>query len=474
MRSRWLASAARVSRGRPRHAVPAATSTSVAAFVHSAFWRRGGSDGAAESYIGPVLELLDERLGGAIKYVGLGPTSNFRARRWWHALRRRESGSVTPIEMLAPLDALATSTRVWRERHATRRALWGSGELRQHAVMKGCDCWPAIREELAGIALLQWPWSARAMDESGAALDAVRPAVALTYAEAGGWGRALVLECRRRGIPSAGLQHGFIYRHWLNYLHEPDEMLPDPGHAEDVGFPRPTRTLLFDGYVRAHLEGRGHFPPGSLEVTGSPRLDALVHTAASLNETDAERAREAAGAGGGRALLLLVTKYREARHVLPALAIAVAAMPDVQLAIKTHPAETPDAYASIGNGRSNIRVLPAAAPLAPLLQASRAIVTVNSTVALDAAVLGIPALVIGLPNNLSPFVDAGIMAGAPDAASIGPAITRILYDEGFRLQLHDERSTYLARFGIGSDGGAAARSAEAVLDLIPGDPPRRR
>ena len=45
-------------------------------------------------------------------------------------------------------------------------------------------------------------------------------------------------------------------------------------------------------------------------------------------------------------------------------------------------------------------------------RASRAVVTVNSTVALDAAVLGVPALVIGLPNNLSPFVEAGIMAGA--------------------------------------------------------------
>ena len=45
----------------------------------------------------------------------------------------------------------------------------------------------------------------------------------------------------------------------------------------------------------------------------------------------------------------------------------------------------------------------------------------NSTVALDAAVLDVPALVIGLPNNLSPFVDAGVMAGAggADAAAIG-------------------------------------------------------
>ena len=158
-----------------------------------------------------------------------------------------------------------------------RRSLWHSEDIRRHAVIDGCDCWDIVREELAGVALLQWPWSARAMDEAGAALDALRPAVALTYAEAGGWGRALMLECRRRGIPSAGLQHGFIYRHWLNYRHEPDEMLPDPDHPADAGFPRPALTLLFDDYARApSRDGTGTSRPTSLAVTGSPRLDALV------------------------------------------------------------------------------------------------------------------------------------------------------------------------------------------------------
>jgi len=320
-----------------------------------------------------------------------------------------------------------------------------------------------VREELAGIALLQWPWSARAMDEAAAALETLRPRVALTYAEAGGWGRALMLECRRRGIASVGLQHGFIYRHWLNYLHEPDEMAPARDHPEDAGFPRPGLTLLFDDYARRHLEQRGRFPPDSLAVTGSPRLDALVAAARSVTAGDIARAREAAGVAESAALVVLVAKHKEARHVLLPLVQAVAAMPGVQLAIKTHPAETPDVYEGAAGGQPNVRVLPASAPLAPLLRASRAVVTVNSTVALDAAVLGIPALVIGLPNNLSPFVEAGIMAGAASPGEIAPALRRILYDEGFRRQIEEERSAYLTRFGIGSDGQAATRAADAVL-----------
>jgi hypothetical protein len=463
--ARTLMLAAYASRLRTRRLSERPSQASIAAFVHSAFWTPGAPDAGAESYIGAVLDALESRVPkGDVGYIGIGPSENFAARRWWRTLGGRVPASaVVPIEYYAPWSALRGSRTIWRERHSMRRALWNSPELREHATIDGCDCWPVIREELAGVALLQWPWSARAMDEAAAALEAVRPRVALTYAEAGGWGRAIVLECRRRGIPSVGLQHGFIYRHWLNYLHEADEMAPDPERPQDAGFPRPALTLLFDDYARRHLEQHGRFPPETLAVAGSPRLDALVAAAAAVTPADETRAREAAGAAGSTALVVLVAKHKEARQVLWPLVEAVAAMPDVQLAIKTHPAETPQVYAAAAGGRRNVRVLPASAPLAPLLRASRAVVTVNSTVALDAAVLGIPALVIGLPNNLSPFVEAGIMAGAASPGEIAPALSRILYDEGFRRKLEGERSAYLARFGMASDGRAAERAADAVL-----------
>jgi hypothetical protein len=466
LRARGLALAASASRARSTPSCPLPESTRIASFVHRAFWRSGGVEGSAESYIGPVLEAIEQRPQVSVTYVGVGPPENFRARRWWHALvRDRAKAAAIPIESLAPLATLRDSRRVWNARHAFRRALWSSPALRQHALIAGFDCWPVIREELAGIALLQWPWSARAMDEAGAALDVLQPAVALTYAEAGGWGRALMLEARRRQIPTAGLQHGFIYGSWLNYLHEPDEMRPDEENAADGGFPYPTKTLVFDQYARMHLEERGGFPARALCVTGNPRLDALVRTAAALSDADLAAARDAAGAGATRALVLFVAKYGQARHVLGALADAVGAMPGVQLAIKTHPAETPDLYAAVADGHWNVRVLPAAAPLPALLRASRAMVTVNSSLALDAAALGVPTLVIGLPNNLSPFVEAGIMAGAA-GREIGPQLHRILYDEGFRQQIERARDAYLARFEIGSDGRAAARSADAILALI--------
>src|SRR5262249_36250136 len=285
-RARALAAASQLSRFRAT-ASPEARAR-IAAFVHRAFWRAEGRDGSAESYIGPVLRALESRVApGDLRYIGVGPRTNFRARRWWDPIvgaASADPAGVVAIERYAPATALRESRRLYRERHETRRVLWASDGLRAHAVIEGCDCWPLVRRQLAGIALLQFPWSARAMDEAAAALAATEPSVAVTYAEAGGWGRALALECRRRGVPLAGLQPGFIYRHWLNYRHEPDEIAPDALNPDDRGFPLPASTLVFDEYAAAHLRTAGQFPGTSLAVTGSPRLDDLIAAIGTIGE----------------------------------------------------------------------------------------------------------------------------------------------------------------------------------------------
>src|SRR5205085_807048 len=144
-----------------------------------------------------------------------GPRRNFQARRWWHPLmpgwrQPRGDGAVVPVEALASRGALAGARAVWQARHEVAAALTGSPALRAAARVAGYDAWDLIAPELRGIATLQFPWSVRAMDEARAAIERARPRLVLTYAEAGGWGRAIVLEARRHGVPSAGIQHGFI------------------------------------------------------------------------------------------------------------------------------------------------------------------------------------------------------------------------------------------------------------------------
>jgi hypothetical protein len=303
------------------------------------------------------------------------------------------------------------------------------------------------------------------MDEAGAALDTLQPGVAVTYAEAGGWGRALILEARRRGIATLALQHGFIYRHWLNYLHEPDEMAPSPGNAADAGFPRPSQTLVFDEFTREHLEQQGRFPAASLTVTGSVRLDAIAAAAHGVDAARRQALRAQLGAEPDKPIALVAAKYTQLGRAFPALVEAARALPDMRMVVKPHPAEGPDPYIAASAGTPNVVVAPPEAGLGPLTTVASVLVTVNSTAAIEAMTLGVPALVVGLPNNLSPFVAAGAMAGSDSDAGIAPALRALLYDREMRQRLEAAQTAFMRRYRIEADGGAARRAADLILSL---------
>ena len=181
----------------------------------------------------------------------------------------------------------------------------------------------------------------------------------------------------------------------------------------------------------------------------------------AVTAADTERVRRECGADAARALVLFAAKEREARPFLPALVDAVRDMPDVHLVIKPHPAETPDVYATAIAGAANIHVAPAGAALPPLLAAASAVVTVNSTVAIDALSFG--AALAGHRPAQQPVAVCRGRAGcsARDRRrKSGAALAKVLYDQEFRSSVHS-RAVHPAH----NDGQAASRSAEAILAL---------
>ena len=135
------------------------------------------------------------------------------------------------------------------------------------------------------------------------------------------------------------------------------------------------------------------------------------------------------------------------------------------LLVKPHPAETDALYRDALGHSAGSRLAPAALDLATLLVACDLVVTVNSTVAIDAMALGIPALTVGMPNNLAPFVVAGGMAGVFAPSELGPALARTLWNDAARAELLARGRSCAESAGIRADGGAAARSAAALARL---------
>ena len=79
--------------------------------------------------------------------------------------------------------------------------------------------------------------------------------------------------------------------------------------------------------------------------------------------------------------------------------------------------------------------------------------------------MGVPSLVLAMPNNLTPFVEAGAMSGVDEGAPIGPALRRLLADEGGRAAVLERSAAFMARYRVGSDGRAALRAAERIARL---------
>ena len=110
-----------------------------------------------------------------IRYVGIGARTNFRARRWWDPLvAARRNG-----------DRADRALRAGRRRWRTRARSIAIGIARAGACGTAPICAPtpssaaatagrSCAQQLAGIALLQFPWSARSMDEAAAALGRAR------------------------------------------------------------------------------------------------------------------------------------------------------------------------------------------------------------------------------------------------------------------------------------------------------------
>ena len=347
-----------------------------AAFVHRAFWRPDRRTAAPS----PTSVRCWPRSKRRARSRRRPPTSASARRRTSAraagGIRCAAAATATPrcpIERYAPLAALA---RVARSSGATRHDCAArSGERRparardaSAAAIAGRSCarsWPASR--CCSGRGRRGRWTKRAPRSTRCARASRSPTRKLAAGDARSCSK-----CRRRGIPTAGLQHGFIYRHWLNYLHEPDEMkpiraaarprLPAPDADAAVrrvrgAAPRATRDDSRRG-------ARGHRQP-------APRR-ARRRRARLLADADDARAR-AAAAGRTRTIdRARDDQVQEARRVLPALLEAAAALPGVQLVIKTHPAETRRRRTrplAAGTAARHACSTPPA-PLAPLLRAA--------------------------------------------------------------------------------------------------------
>jgi hypothetical protein len=191
-------------------------------------------------------------------------------------------------------------------------------------------------------------------------------------------------------------------------------------------------------------------------------MEWFVDTARRLGDADRAGIREDAQVPGGAHVVLVAAKHAQLGPWFKALVTAAGGRTDVAILVKPHPAEGDAPYLADAEGASHVHVAPAGADLARLTAIARVLVTANSTAAIEAMALDVPALVVGLPTNLTPFVDAGAMMGAATLHELAPALNAVIDDETVRARLAECRRAFVDRYGMVPPPGASGRAAGVV------------
>ncbi len=240
-------------------------------------------------------------------------------------------------------------------------------------------------------------------------------AVLVTSAPRAEW--AAVIAARAANIPAVVVVDLFG-------LSERERLL-DPAYGDVI-------CVLTDA-VRQSLVAEGR-PAEQVYVTGNPVFDSLAEPALRVRGLHMRQQR---GWDASRVITWASqpepTDPQLPRRIEAALMAALTAHPDWHLVLRPHP--------------SDVYVLPSAGPqltfstradhLHTLLAASDVVVTMTSTVGLEAVLLGVPLVTWDASENTPycPYARMGIAHGVTDLVGLEPAIVQALAGQGPHPQL---------------------------------------
>ncbi len=437
--------------------------------THASMWReRRRADESSElfeMYFDPLLRALaeeDERF----KSVAVGPSVPYQRRTVWAALGEffdwgnKKLPYVNISDYFRPA-MVPTLTRAhfdcWRDWRRFRK-LAQDGEGFEH---RGFRVDAVALDAFRDTFLLQLPWAIRAYHEILCVLERESPNVLLLYAESSGLGRAAIAAACHQRVPTFAVQHGVMYPQYFAYEHTADETgTPADGKG---ACPLPTRTAVFGSLARDLLIERGHYPPESVVVTGSPKFDALLEAAARYERADI-RKRYAVPATAF--LIVIASRFSAIGPVFREVVRAVESDPSIQVLVKPHQAERPDRYHEVieEEGASRIGLVHGDDSLIELLVASDGLLTVDSLASSEALVLGRPVLVVNMPNHLESLVERGVALGAGGGEEIAEQIKRFVHDIGVQEELQERRRKYIQEFASGADGLSTGRVLAALRE----------
>jgi hypothetical protein len=282
-----------------------------------------------------------------------------------------------------------------------------------------------------------------------------RPSVVITADGADTRSRLVTLLARAIGAPTFELQFGAC-----------------GGEATEWSFALGEHIGVWGAQARATLMSHG-VDAARIVETGSPRNDALV-------TADGQALRDVWRVEPGERVVLFVSTYHLAayeasvsRDTLPAVKRAVvaaaAATPGVLLVVKPHPLEG-GAWDDFDGG-TRFRVADRTEDIRPLVAAADAVVTLGSTVTLDALVAGKAVICpefADWPYSVL-FTRSGAVAVPRDEQQLALAFASVMTDGGAALRAaHQADAERFVRHWLRDNAGHASAEVAALVAAAAG------
>ncbi len=291
-------------------------------------------------------------------------------------------------------------------------------------------------------------------------------AIAMTF-ETGAYARAVTVAAQEVGIPTLGIQHGFITPDSVEYIHTKTARA-----TSGDGCPIPTKTSIGGKYSLEVLTRQSSYPEDSLIVTGYPRDDDLIELLKNEDSLHKDEMLTALGLSSSRKTVMVASGGFHAKYgwhneydkdILKVLLELASERTDLQLIVRLHPMEDGRMQRDLLEKQVGAKAATVKGEKNDLLWASDVFVTVNSATAIDALILGKPVLMLGSGGEAIPKVDLGdavFRYGINDLAQQAAALLQDpLSEEEVRLKARAE----IERHANTVDGRASARVAQ-VLD----------
>jgi UDP-N-acetylglucosamine 2-epimerase len=348
--------------------------------------------------------------------------------------------------------------RVFRHTQKLKRAwhhLRTDRRISEKIHYEGQDIWPVLAGLIRNILVRLLPRIIVWIEAMKTLYESVRPRAVVVLPDRHGLARATLSLASVYNIPTLTIQSALMS----------DTARYGPMYADQVA--------AIDHYSRQIYVERGNIDSKRVALTGLPRWDIMSTAMRRTKLKDpSSKVRAELQIDGDKRIVTFAAQNLPLTHTLQMLTPVLsttAAMPDTVLLIKLHPADkhsVEDYYAEVSAmdlGNHNLIVIDDI-DTPTLLAASDLLITGFSNVALEAALLDKPVLIVNLTNQPDPlpFVENGIALGAYSEVEVEQKLKTLLTDESTREALRARRAGYFDQNPQLLDG----RATERVVALL--------